>query len=308
VADDRNGLTDIFLYDLKSHTTKRISVGTGGVESDGLSRAPVISADGRYVAFESDATNLVDGDTNGARDVFVCDTTTDTIQRVSVRSNGAQGDSYSGAAAISSDGRYIAFESFAGTLVPDDTNGRLDVFYHDTLTSQTARASVNTDGVEGNGDSRRPAISGQGYMIAFESTSTNLDAADLSPTHDVFVHDIRNGQTRLVSKSTSETGGNKASLNAAISISGRYVAFDSAASNLVSDDANGVSDVFVFNLETDELVRASTNPEGDAGDGASERPVLSVTGELVSFQSESTNLVGDDTNNLTDIYLRNWRN
>ncbi|MDT7943806.1 MAG: hypothetical protein RQ985_04565, partial [Dehalococcoidia bacterium] len=158
-----------------------------GTEGNGYSWFPSISADGRYVAFESIASNLVPGDTNGVSDVFVHDRLTGQTTRVSVASDGTQGHSASDHPSISADGRYVAFESFASNLVPGDTNGKRDVFVHDRLTGQTARVSVASDGTQGNGDSIYPSISADGRYVAFVSGASNLVPGDANGNIDVFI-------------------------------------------------------------------------------------------------------------------------
>ncbi len=131
VSGDTNGKTDVFVHDRQTGQTTRVSVRSDGTQGNGNSEEPFISTDGRYVAFDSEATNLVSGDTNGTWDVFVHDRQTGQTTRVSVRSNGTQGNGASGLPSISTDGRYVAFESGATNLVSGDTNGKTDIFVHD---------------------------------------------------------------------------------------------------------------------------------------------------------------------------------
>ena len=160
------------------HVIQRVSVASSGVQGNGRSCCPSISADGRFVAFASEASNLVPGDTNGAWDVFVYDRQTGEITRVSVASDGAQGNGDSGGPAISADGRFVAFYSSASNLVPGDTNGVEDVFVHDRLTGQTTRVSVASDGAQGNDLSWQPSISADGRFVAFASRASNLVPGD----------------------------------------------------------------------------------------------------------------------------------
>lgn len=181
VANDADQIDDIFVHDLQTRQTTIVSVASDSTQANAGSRNPVISADGRYVAFASDASNLVANDTNGSRDIFVHDRQTQQTTRVSVVSDGGQssgGTSTSPLVSISSNGRYVAFSSPATNLVPDDTNGLNDVFVHDRQTGQTTRISVASDGTQANGDSVDPSISADGRYVAFDSGASNLAPND----------------------------------------------------------------------------------------------------------------------------------
>jgi len=250
VSGDTNGYWDIFVRDTQANTTTRISVDSSGVQGNEPSLSPSISADGRYVAFVSVASNLVSGDTNGMIDVFVRDTQTNSTTRVSLDSNGVEGnaDSYDNShnvLSISADGRYIAFMSDASNLVSGDTNGKSDVFLLDTQTNSTTRVSVDSSGVQGNSPSAFPSISADGRYVAFVSNASNLVNGDTNVKTDVFVRDTQTNSTTRVSLNSSGVQGNSDSEYPTISADGHYVAFMSEASNLVSGDTNGSSDVFV---------------------------------------------------------------
>src|SRR5207248_5589264 len=154
--------------------TRRVSVSSAGVEASGYSSGPSISADGRFVAFRSDAANLVADDTNNVADVFVHDRQTGETQRVSVSTAGAEANGVSQRPAISADGRYIMFTSAASNLVAGDTNYSWDVFVHDRESGETLRVSVSSDGVQGTRSSFGGAISADGRYVAFASTASNL--------------------------------------------------------------------------------------------------------------------------------------
>jgi Tol biopolymer transport system component len=191
VAGDTNGFGDVFVHDRDTGETARLSMAFDGAQGNGLSAYPFVSGDGRYVAFISWASNLVPGDTNGTSDIFVHDRDTGETTRVSVASDGTQGNGQSGQwhHAISADGRYVAFRSFASNLVPGDTNNNHDIFVHDRETGETTRVSVASDGTEGNGFSSDADISADGRYVAFESTANNLVPGDTNNSFDVFVHD-----------------------------------------------------------------------------------------------------------------------
>jgi Tol biopolymer transport system component len=190
VPGDTNGANrDIFVRDRQSGQTELVSVSSAGVQGNYGSSNPTISADGRFVAFESSASNLVPGDTNGANgDIFVHDRETGQTERVSVSSAGAQGNYGSVDPTISADGRFVAFRSEANNLVPGDTNDRPDVFVRDRQTGETERVSVSSAGTQGNGHSVHPTISADGRFVAFESSASNLVPGDTNGANgDIFV-------------------------------------------------------------------------------------------------------------------------
>jgi Tol biopolymer transport system component len=264
VPGDTNADADIFVHDRQTGATVRVSVDSAGVQGNQDSFGPAISGDGRFVAFESNATNLVAGDTNGKSDIFVHDRDTDedgifdeagqvSTTRVSVDSGGVQGNDRSHEAAISADGRFVAFVSFATNLVAADTNGYRDVFVHDRQTGATTRVSVDTTGVEGNDESVFPAISADGRFVAFESVASNLVPGDTNGRDDIFVHDRQTGATTRVSVDSVGVEANDGSGAVTISADGRHAAFFSWASNLVPGDTNGHADTFVHDRGTESV-------------------------------------------------------
>jgi Tol biopolymer transport system component len=177
------------VHDRRTGQTSRVSVASDGTQANGLSRGVAISSNGRLVAFRSEATNLVSGDTNGVSDIFVHDRTTGQTTRVSVASDGTQGDGFSSFPAISRKGRYVAFQSLSTNLVSGDTNGVSDIFVHDRVTGQTTRVSVASDGTQGDLDSSVPAITPDGRHVAFGSAATTLVVGDTNGVGDTFVFD-----------------------------------------------------------------------------------------------------------------------
>ncbi len=282
----------------------RVSTDSAGVEGDALSYTSVVSADGRYVAFESDATNLVTGDTNGVSDIFIKDTQTGITTRVSTDTNGIEANAVSYSAAISGDGRYVAFRSQATNLVVGDTNGVWDIFVKDTQTGVTTRVSTDSGGIQGNNASDKPVISTDGRYVAFSSPATNLVANDNNPTWDVFLKDTQTGITTRVSIDSAELDANGASDKPAISADGRYVAFYSWSTNLVPGDTNGVVDIFIRDTQTGDTTRVSTDVAGLQGDGDSFDSVLSADGRYVAFKSSASNLVPGDLNSRQDVFLK----
>jgi len=279
-------------------------VASDGAEGNNSSHLPSISADGRYVAFRSGAQNLVVGDSNANSDVFVHDRQTGQTTRISVDSAGVEGDGFSGDSrpSIGADGRYVAFDSHASNLVTDDTNGTLDIFVHDRQTNQTTRVSVDSTGAQANNLSRSPSISADGRFVAFESDATNLVTGDTS-NRDVFVHD-RHPTTTRVSVNSAGVQGNYPSFLPAISADGRYVAFESVATNLVAGHGVlGISDIFVHDRQTGETTLVSVDSAGVQGNDHSYRSSISADGQYVAFESDATNLVPGDTNSATDIFV-----
>ena len=305
VPGDTNLVEDIFVRDRLAGTTRRVSVGQGGAQANGASIIPSMSDDGRYVAFMSDASNLVAGDTNHVADVFVRDLVTGFTRRVSIGQGGAQSNGASSFPALSRDGLHVAFQSAASNLVSSDTNGTFDVFVRDLLANTTRRISVGPAGAQGNGASLYPAISGNGRFVAFISDATDLVTGDTNGFRDVFVRDRLTAVTQRASVGPGGVEANNISVNLpSISADGRFVGFDSSASNLVPGDTNGVQDIFVRDLQAAITTRVSRGAGGGQSNGISVSPTLASDGRFVAFQSDATNLVAADTNGLTDVFVR----
>ncbi len=303
VAGDTNAATDIFVHDLKTGQTVRVAVDSAGGQGNDSSFVPSLSANGRVVAFDSLATNLVAGDTNGHRDVFVHDLTTGQTVRVSVDSVGVQGNFGSFVPSLSANGRWVGFASGATNLVAGDTNEAGDVFVHDLTTGQTVRVSVDSASAQGNDSSSDPSLSANGRVVAFQSFATNLVAGDTNGAGDVFVHDRRTGQTVRVSVDSAGVQGNSSSFDPSLSANGRWVAFQSFATNLVAGDTNGDRDIFVHDLTTGETVRVSVNSAGIQGNSESFFASISAKGRVVAFTSDASNLVAEDTNGDSDVFV-----
>ena len=311
VTDDHNGLLDVFVSDRSRNETTRVTVGLGGAQPDGPSAAdsaPAVSADGRMVAFSSEATNLVPDDSNGLPDVFVHDRQTKTTTRVSVGPGGVQatgGQEGAGSymPTLSADGRFVAFASDADNLVAGDTNNATDVFVHDRQTKTTTRVSVGQGGTAGDDSSSAPSISADGAVVAFLSEAQNLAPGDTNGQADVFVRDVKAATTTVVSAGGGKTG-NGASSAPALSADGRWVAFASGSGDLVAGDTNDVADIFVADRRSGSVERVSVGSDGAPADRASETPSISADGRFVAFSSEATTLVPGDTNQHGDVFVR----
>jgi Tol biopolymer transport system component len=318
---DANGFADVFVRDMQSSTIVRISVATGGGQANGPSDHPSVSGDGRYVAFQSSATNVVASDTNFAADIFVTDRDTDAdgifdepgavaTARVSVATGGAQANGPSTKPAISGNGRYVAFLSRASNLVAGDTNGLLDVFVHDRQTGATTRVSVATGGGQGTGGPSpvpppvgTPSISADGRYVVFDSNQTNLVAGDTNGYTDVFLHDRQTTTTTRLSQSGA-TQANTGSLNPVISADGAWVAYETWANNLPgATTGNTIRDIILVNRATGAVLQITPDGELAAGHNASLQPTLSSDGRYLAFESFKTNLVATDTNQLSDIFV-----
>lgn len=306
VFRDTNSNSDVFVRDNTTGVVERVSISSGGLEGNGPSFNPSISADGRFVAFSSSATNLLGAgnDNNNLEDVFVYDRELNTIKRVSIATDGTEGDGRTFAfPAISGDGAFVAFSSDSTNLVQDDLNDFVDVFLHGLQSGVTTRVSVASNGTEGNGDSGGVAVSSDGRFVAFGSSATNLVAADGNNSTDIFIHDHQGGTTERVSLSSNAAEANGGSSDPTISADGQLVAFRSSATNLTTNDSNGVDDIFVQNRTNGQTERVSITSNGTQGDGLSFNPSISADGRLVLFNSDAENLANGLINAFSDIFL-----
>jgi hypothetical protein len=283
--------------------TELISVASDVTQGNADSYTPAISADGRYVAFTSNASNLVEGDTNGKSDIFVHDRKTGETTRVSVASDGTQANNGTGfGASISADGRYVAFKSVADNLVEGDTNGVQDVFVHDQVTGETTRVSVASDGTQANNWSAQGwcmcfysglSISAGGRYVTFNSAATNLVEGDTDKGPKIFVHDRVTGETTRVPVPSDEPQEAEVSWDSSISADGRYVALESWYP----------FDVFLFDRVAGETTRVSVSSDGMPGNSDSTGTSISADGRFVTFNSVATNLVEGDTNGVRDVFV-----
>jgi len=305
VFGDVNGADDVFVHDLQTGLTELVSVDSSGVQGNNNSFEGTISRGGRFVVFESFASNLVAGDTNGVADVFVRDRKRGTTRRMSETAAGVQANSDCTRPVISADGRFVAFTSKANNLVPNDWNADWDVFVRDAITGTLECASLAPFGGTGNLASGHdaPAISGDGRYVAFESNANNLVGGDTNAARDVFVRDLRAGFTQRVSIDSAGVEGDNASYSPAISADGRVVAFQSFATNLVVADTNATDDIFVHDLATGVTERVSVDSAGVEANFYCNAPAISADGQVVAFETSADNLVGGDTNHNLDVFV-----
>jgi len=270
-----------------------------------------ISANGRFVCFESDASDLVANDGNGNTDVLARDLRTGVTTLVSVNAAGTgSGNGYSSFSSTSASGRFAAFYSQASDLVDNDSNGFGDVLVRDLKSGTTTLVSVNAAGTGGgNGDSFFPTISANGRFVAFESDASDLVAGDINGNKDVFLRDLKAGTTTLVSVNAAGTGGGDGdSIATSISANGRFVAFRSVAGDLVADDGNGASDVFVRDARAGTTTLVSVNLAGTGSSGGdSYFAKISASGRFVAFEGDAGNLVANDVNGLSDVFVRDLK-
>jgi Tol biopolymer transport system component len=313
VPGDTNGTSDVFVRDRVTGTTERVSVDSRGRQSTGGDAGgvldtnwgpPAISTDGRYVAFASSATNLVKGDRNRVADVFVRDRGAGTIERVSMVSRKLEANGESSQPAISGDGRFVAFASFADNLVPDDTNFTSDVFVVDRTGGGPHRVSVSNTGAQGENRSEHPSISTDGRFVAFMSSSDALVPGDNDGASDVFVRDRAAATTEGISVAPTSSGFGATSGSPTITPDGRFVAFDSWEPDLVPGDTNNSFDVFIRDRTSGGLERVSVSSASVQGDDWSLAPSISSDGRFVAFHSLAGNLVVGDGNFDFDVFVR----
>jgi len=284
-------------------STTRLSVSSAGVQGNNLSFEARISANGRFVGFQSSATNLVSGDTNASPDVFVRDLQTGTTERASVATGGGQGNSSAISPVLSADGRYVAFVGYASNLVAGDSNGVADIFVRDRASGTTERVSVATGGAQASGESTVPALSSDARFVVFESYASDLVANDTNAEPDIFLRDRQSGVTELISVSSAGAASNGYSTHAAVSDDGRFVVFQSGATNLISNDINFRPDIFLRDRLLGVTLRVSVGSVGGFASGGGFEPSISTDGRFIAYHSDGPDLVPSDTNFTSDVFV-----
>ncbi|MEL6438110.1 MAG: hypothetical protein AAFQ80_02470 [Cyanobacteria bacterium J06621_8] len=304
VPNDVNGRTDIFIYDREQQSVELITIASDNSPANDSSSVGSLSGNGRYISFSSGANNLVPNDFNNQRDIFIYDRLNQTTNLVSVASDGTQANSLSLSSVVDSTGRYVAFESFADNLVPGDTNGLSDIFVRDRINQTTTRINVTSGGAQANGVSHLGGISDDGQLITFSSTASNLVPGDTNGSSDIFVYNLTTNNIQRVSVASNGAEANDSSINSVISGHGQYIAYESTASNLVTNDTNGASDIFVYDLINSTTERVSLANNELQGNGDSRNASLSDDGNIVAFLSDASNLVLGDNNGQGNIFIR----
>ena len=310
VPEDTNGFADTFVHDRLTDTTERVSVSSRGRQGNehsgliGVAAYPAISGDGRFVAFVSQADNLVSKDNNGNADVFVRDRLLGTTERVTINSAGEEADIGGGGPAISADGRFVAFQSQAQNLVPGGNPFLFvdQVYVHDRETGTTEIMSVNDAGQAGNSLNVQADISADGRFVVFSSFADNL-VPGLQSGLQVYLRDRVTGTIERISENAAGEPGDGSSVDPTVSLDGRLVAFQTNSGNLIGD-GNHESHILVKERQTGAFERVSATSTGEAADLLSEHPDITPDGRFVTFFSLATNLVPGDTNNRRDIFVR----
>lgn len=293
----------VFCGAASAATTELVSVNSQQELANGGSSYPSISSDGRYVAFASDASNLVLNDNNGVTDIFLRDTQTNATSRVSLASDGSQANGASDFPSISANGRFVTFMSVASNLVSADTNTAWDIFLHDMTTGTTTLVGFATNG--GNNWQYRPSISADGNYITYASDANNLVTNDNNGLTDIFLYNTQTKTTNIVSIATDGTQANDRSMVPGINANGRYITFNSWANNLVTGDSNGALDVYVHDMITGTTTRVSVATGGIQANSLSSTGVLPISadGRFITFDSAANNLALGDSNGNWDVFL-----
>ncbi|MGV3486424.1 MAG: SdrD B-like domain-containing protein, partial [Planctomycetaceae bacterium] len=304
---DTNTRRDIYLLDRSTNTHELISINNEGVAGNGHHFEPDVSADGRYVIYRSGSTNLDPADTNSNHDIYVRDRQLGTTSLLTKGPLGNDAGGYSADALITPDGQKVILYSLGANLIAGDTNGRYDTFLWDRTTGTFERISVDTSGEQlADNESYGGDVSADGRYVVFESRSAQLIAGDTNLENDIYWKDRVTGEIRLVSSSSDGTQGNHKSQKRSISDDGRWVVFDSLASNLTSDphpEDGTTYHVYLKDMQTGETTRIS-KPQvaGTYNAGNNQRPEISGDGRFIVFESDGM-LLPDDTNQRVDVYL-----
>lgn len=312
VPSDTNGFSDIFVAqrdpDTAAITVARLSMGYAGDQANGDSFLSDLTDDGSRIVFDSVASNLVPVDDNTWSDIFLFDATTETTEKLSIANNNAPGNDRSERPRITADGEFVIFQSFATNLVPNDNNNAIDLFGVDMTNRNMRRLSVNAQGQDANLGIRPAeyAMTPDGRYVVFASDSSNLVTGDTNNAPDIFLLDLEENTIRLVSVAANGTRANGGSYDPSISANGRYIAFNTVATNLFPNDTNGITDAVVVDRFTRMVQPVAVSYDGAPVNGDSGTPQFSEDGLSVTFYSDAANLVISDTNELRDIFWRDF--
>lgn len=299
-----NGRSQIYVRDLDSGRIDLVSLSTNGQASNGDAFFASISGDGKKIAFSSESSTLVPGDTNSFSDIYLRDLSTGQTNRVSVSTLGEEGNSASTRPSLSHDGNLLAFASRAKNLVPEDTSYGRDIFVRNLAEGTTERINLGPQGEEANGLSNHPKISGNGRFVVFTSHATNLVPNDTNGLQDVFVRDLKTGENERINLNNDGEEANGKTYEATISDDGRFVAFYSKADNLVEGDTNDSMDVFVRDREWGVTERVSLDHLGQEIAEPSFRAAISGDGSQVGFVSAAPGVVEKDSYGYDEVYVR----
>lgn len=292
VAVGTNTFQRIYLLDRSTGSNTLVSRALGTAFTNTNSEPPVLTSDGRFIVFASRASNLLAGDTNAKMDVFLYDTTTGKLELISKSTTGGFGNGDSQWPSITPDGRYVAFASEASNLVASDKNTYRDIFVRDRVSQTTVRANLSNFGGEANYVSDLSGISADGRFVVFISGANNLVGGLYVPKWQIYIRDLTLGSTRLISRNLSGNPGNDHSSLFSFSADGKWLAFQSRASDLVSNDTNAVQDIFLWNADTSSIRRLSVGNRGEQMDADCWSPYLSGNLRHVAFYTDSSSLLG----------------
>jgi Tol biopolymer transport system component len=304
VPDDSSAVQDVFAFTLATGVTERVSLAASVLPSGGGGTTGAVSADAQWVAFESRAPALLPGDAGAAMQLLLYQRATRAITLVSRSATGAAADMHAATPVISDDGRYVAFLSRASNLATGGSNGVSQVYLFDRLEDTLRRISSSPDDAPANRDCNNLAMSADGSRIAFTSAADNLLPAEASFEGRLLVWD-RAADAIILRADTDAAGvpGNGAFSSPRLSADGRYLVYQSGASNLVADDSNGRIDIFRKDLATGAVLLVSRTPEGASGNGHSQSATVSADGRHVAFQSQASDLVAGDDNGEVDVFV-----
>ena len=312
--DDDDALLDVYVRDVTSGEVILVSRAANGDKGNGPSYAASISADGTRVAFVSEATNLDPDDGDAVADVYVVELASGDITLASVTAGGTKANADCARPSLDADGSRVAFDTRATALLGEPAGDPTDdVLVKDLDSGELLLASADAAGTKANGFSIAPSISADGTRVAFQSTATNLDAAqDDSSDIDVYVKDLDTGEVLLASITAAGVKGNNTSSLPSLAADGSVVAFASSATILDPDDTDIFSDVYVKDLASGELALASITADGVKGnsnsgaDAATVTPGMSLSadGSRVAFHTEASNLANGDPGELTEVLVK----